>query len=127
MIMFVPFESIEQRHIVGLVNSAFAAPADNRMDLNQILKEIKDGTMRLFDWPHGIVLVSKNFNRLTIWALATNNLIKDGPQLTDDLKRLAAEWECDTIQTTCFDPRLTSVIQKLGGRVESTTLTLAVE
>jgi hypothetical protein len=127
MLQFVPPESFAQRHLIGLARSLLAAPADTRYDVDFIIEAVTRGTMRLFDWPNGLVLVSKRGQRLVLEGLHATQLLKDAVPLTDDLKRLAADWQCDTIETTCFDKRLTCVIEKLGGRVESRTLTLAVE
>lgn len=127
MIRYVAFEDIDQRHIVGLANSLLAAPADNRVEPDDFVRAIMLGTMRLFEWDGGLILIGARDNRMMIWALCTTHLPRDAAQLAEDLKRLATDWQCDTIETTVFDPRLTCVIEKLGGRVESITLTLAVE
>jgi hypothetical protein len=127
MLRFVDSADFQQRHLVGLANSLLAAPADTRYDVDYIIEALTRGTMRLFDWPNGLVLVSKRGQRLVLEGLWATRLLKDAITLADDLKRLAADWQCDTIETTCFDKRLARVIEKLGGRVESRTLTLAVE
>lgn len=127
MITYVPFEKVTQRHLVWLANSLLAAPADNRPSAEDLSRAIFLETMRLFAWPSGCVLVGQSEKRLVLHAFGCDKLAGVPGPLTADLKRLAADWQCDTIETTCFDSRLASVIQKLGGRVESQTLTLAVE
>ena len=127
MIQHVPFEAVDQRHIVGLANSLLAAPADNRPEPEEFLRAVMLGTMRLFEWDGGMALVGVRDNRLVLYAFSADSIFFSARRLAEDLKRLAADWECDTIETTCFDPRLTCVIKRLGGRVESMTITLAAE
>lgn len=129
MIRYVSFEDVNERHVVHLANSLLGAPTDQRPDTEDLLRGIQTGSMRLFDWDDGVVLVSQRDGRLLMlsFSCAEGQLFKTAEPLAADLKKLAADWQCDTIETTCFDPRLASVIEKLGGRVESLTLTLAVE
>jgi hypothetical protein len=83
--------------------------------------------MVLFEFPGGSMLVEKIDNRLHLTAFSSDAALKNAAPLLEDVKRLAADWQCDTIETTVFDPRLASVICKLGGRVESQTVILSAE
>lgn len=127
MIKYVDFEDLDEKHLDWIAESVLAQPEDIRANSSDFLRAIKDEKMRMFDWDDGCLLVGVTRNRLILYAFCCHALLKQAEQLAEDLKRLAADWECDTIETTCFDTRLTSVIKKLGGRVESTTLVLPVE
>lgn len=127
MIRYIPFEDVTPQHLLWLAQSLISAPESQRPDAETFSRAIFLGTMRLFGWDTGCVLVGQRDSRLILYAFGCDKLAGIPAPLTADLKRLAADWQCDTIETTCFDPRLASVIQKLGGRVESQVLTLAVE
>lgn len=127
MLEHVPCEQITSAHLAWLAASLLSAPLDNRPTAEDLTRAIWLGTMRLFEWDGGCVLVGQSQNRLVVHAFGCDKLVGIPAPLTADLKKLAADWQCDTIETTCFDTRLASVIQRLGGRVESQTLTLAVE
>jgi len=127
MITHVPFEHLNDRHTNMLARSMHAAPAEEQPDADCFIRAVMLGTMRLFEFPGGMVLCGKRDNRLVLYALVSEHLLADAIPLTADMKRLAADWECDTIETTIFDRRLASVIEKLGGRIESVTLVMPVE
>lgn len=127
MFIYIPFSDVRQAHIVQLTNSLLAAPADIRPDLDDLLRAIMTGAMRLFECGDGVMLLGKSDNRLMIYAFAAETLLGKPKTIAADLKRLAADWECDMVETLVFDPRITSVIEKVGGRVESVTMILPVE
>lgn len=129
MLQYVPWDDFDQRHIVWLANSLLACPADIRLSEHEILDDVRLGKKRLFEWPKGMVLVGTRDNRLVLWGFgsAPGLSMEECRLLATDLKRLAADWQCDTIETLCFDTRFASVITHLGGRVESMTLVLDVE
>lgn len=129
MLTHVPLQDIQERHLEGLLLALQIVPDDVRLEAKHFLGAIAAGTMRLFEWRDGMVIISERDNRLVLETFCCEpgismELVRS---LTADLAQIAADWKCDTIETTVFNPHLASVIQKLGGRVESTTLTLAVE
>lgn len=127
MIRFVPFADLNQDHLTWIAESALAPPVESRVDASDFLRALMQGTMRLFDWDDGCIVVGKREKRLVIYAFACHNLVKRLPPLLDDMRRLAADWECDAIETTCFDSRMTSAIKKIGAVTESTTIVLPLE
>jgi hypothetical protein len=52
--------------------------------------------------------------------------IWDRTNLADVLRKLAADWLCDKVQTTVFDKRLADAIVSIGGAIESYDLVLEV-
>lgn len=134
MMRFVHFLAIERRHLMALAKSVLQAPPEERDSPQEMLSLINVGASQLYESDDATVLVRKNGSTLMLDALSCDFPvmgIADAAArysgLAQDLQKLAAEQECDKIKTTVFDPRLSSVIQHLGGRVESWTLTLPVE
>lgn len=128
MLQYVPWEALNQKHLVWLANSMLAAPESARLDINPLMNRLRDGIYRLFEFSGGCLLVGVRGSRLTLQAFCTDPGINMDlcRVLAADLKRLAADWQCDAIETICFDPRFASVIKHLGGRVESQTLVMEV-
>lgn len=128
MLTFVPWEDVDQRHIVWLANSLLAAPIDERPESADFLRAVMTGTMRLFEFPQGCIFVSASDGILMLQAFCTDPGISMEAcrNLRADLFRLAADWQCHTIKTICFDTRFASVIKHLGGQVQSQTLILEV-
>lgn len=127
MFKWIAFEQIEERHVDWLSKSLLAAPEPDRPDVSDLLRSIMNRHALLFEFDCGIALCTKIDKRLRIDAFAADRYHAVIKNLVADLRRLAADWECDTIVTFSFDPRLTSVIKHLGGSVESVTVTLPVE
>lgn len=127
MIRHVPFSDLNEQHLDWIAESVLVQPEEIRASSADFLRAIMQEKLRLFDWESGCLIVGIHEHRLILHALCCHDLLHCAVQLADDLKRLAADWECDAVETTCFDTRLTSVIEKLGGRVESVTLVLPVE
>jgi hypothetical protein len=130
----IPFDQIAERELRLLARSVLEAPADERDSPQEMLSLIKSGVSHLFTIDDGIVLCRKVDKTLMLDALCceTSTLgfaeaARRYSGLAEDLQKLAAEWECDKIKTVVYTDRLASVIQHLGGRVESRTMTLAVE
>ncbi len=128
MLNYVEWVDLDQKHLVWLANSLLAAPAEERPEVDDMLRAVQHGTMRIFDWPTGCVFVSASEGTLFMQAFCTDPGITMElcRQLLTDLKRLATDWQCHTIKTICFDPHFASVIKHLGGSVQSQTLTLEV-
>lgn len=131
MIRYVDWNDLVQEHLVSIANSMLAAPCDMRLPVGEILTNLRKGIFRCFSFGDGgLIVVSKGTaddgsTRLMIECFAGD--IWKRADLAADLKRLAADWECDTIETLVFDPRLARAIERVGGRVKSYLVTLAVE
>ena len=127
MIRHVPLADLNNRHLVAIANNLLSQPKPVRQDTDDIIQALAEGQLQLYEFDFGIVLLGKRDDRLVLEGLYAENLLKIAEALAADLKRLAADWQCDTIETMVFDPRLASVIEKLGGRVESRVMILEVE
>jgi hypothetical protein len=127
MIRHVAFEDLNEQHLSWIAESILVPPPEMRVEAADFLRAIQQEGMRLFDWEDGCCVVGVRDGRLVLFAFCCHNLIKRLPVLVADMQRLATEWQCHAIETTCFNRQLTSAIQKLGASVESTTLVLPVE
>jgi hypothetical protein len=125
MLSYVPLSAIDDKHLECILRSVDKCPEAIQVPAKEILEGIAAGTYTLFDWDGGCIVVGTHDKRLEIVAFSGGIFLRQ--DLAADLKRLAADWECDTIETRVFDPRLASAITKIGGQVESYMLTLAVK
>lgn len=122
MIRWVPFKEINAWHLRQIATSLLVAPEPVRPDERDFIQQLAAGSMRLFEFDNGIIVVHTENGRLVVDAMSCS--IWQRKALADDLRRLAADWLCDTIQTTVFDRRLADGIVKVGGRIESYDLIL---
>lgn len=127
MLDLVPFERLGDRHIERIVASLRSAPAEKQIDGIALLHSIQRGYLAVYEWETGLIVLGVDGKRLSLEVLSCDHLLQDVIPLVADLRQIAADRGCDMIETIVFDTRLGTVIQKLGGRVESMTLTLAVE
>lgn len=125
--LHVAFDELTDRHVIAISASVNAAPLRHRPDPADVLRAIVLGSARCFEFgDNGVIVVSTPGDaRLRIDAFSGK--IFSRRALADDLRRLAADWECDTIETFVFDPRLASAITGIGGRVEAFSVALPVE
>lgn len=126
MISWVPFQQINRWHLERIAESLHAAPAEIRFEADDVMKKLATGVLRLFEFDGGILLVRQDGKRLMLDGISCTKLSKVW-KLVPAVRRLAADWLCDTIVTTVFDERLARAINKLGGRVEAYDLILPVE
>jgi len=125
MIIWVPFDNIGLKQINSLAKSLIVAPEAVRLDAMDLMNGLANGNMRMFEWDGGLFVVHRDGKRLVIDAMDAS--IWQRRTLADELKRLAADWACDTVQTTVFDRRLADAIVGIGGKVESYDVVLEVE
>jgi len=127
MMRHVPFNTLGLTHLEAIAHSLLAAPEEVRPD--DILKNAQLGATQFYEWDCGLIGCSKRGNRLVldVFSCLPGISMEACRSLATDLKKLAADWLCDTIETTVFDPHFASVIQHLGGRVEQWVLTMPVE
>lgn len=126
MIKYVPFEAVSEQHLADIAKTLLSVPEDDRPEPDDILRGLMSGSLRLFDWPQGSMVLGVSGTALFIWTFSCRNVLSAARPLAADLKRLAADWGCDKIETTVFNRRLTSVIQRVGGVVKSQTIVLPV-
>jgi len=124
MIQYIPFEDLTPEHLECIAASLLAAPAWHRPEGADILRSIKNEVSRVFEVDECLLVLSTpesdGIKRLRIDAFS-GKAFRRG-KLVDFLRRLAADWECDAIETFTFDPRLACAIEKVGGRVEAWSL-----
>jgi hypothetical protein len=128
MLRYIPPGEITAEHIAALERSFAAAPAIEQPDLPATLASLLRGTYLLFGFADGLMLCTvvdrRGERRLRILAFTAKRLGHQIRLLRGDLRKLAGDWSCDVVETTCFSPRLTSAILRVGGKVESTTVIL---
>jgi len=108
-----------------------AAPAFYQQSAASLRENVKAGHTAAFWLDDGLTLLERHTangqHRLLIvgfYAPATGFRIR---HFAKELQRIAAEWLCDTIETTCYSKRLVKAITLVGGQVESIQVTLKVE
>ncbi len=84
------------------------------------------GHWHMFEFRGGILCVEIKAPRMLIVAFAGVNLTRRFKQFAWWLKKLAAGYGCDMIETVVFDTRLSNAIRRAGATVESVTLVLEV-
>lgn len=126
MIRWVPFSEINAWHLQHIAKSLQAMSASVRPSERDFVQQLAGGVLRLFEYDGGIVVCHAENNILWIDATSCEKVTKVW-KLLPWLKKLAADWLCDTIQTTVFSRQLADAIVKLGGRIESYDLVLGVE
>lgn len=120
----VPFNQLEQRHLELLAESMITAPEQVRA--TETLKLLATDAASFYEWDKGVmVLYRMPSGRLSLEAY--NGSVFGRTELMEEVKQLAAELECDTIETFVFDPRLASCIERLGGHIESYVVVMPVE
>lgn len=129
MLTYIAPEHLTAEHMELLIESQEPAPAWIRPTLAEMLHRLSIQEQMVFAFPSGLFLVSvqdgKNQRRLSIDGFVCRErygfIVRS---LVTDLRKLASDWACDKIETTCFAKPLISIITKLGGRIESVTVTL---
>lgn len=133
MLTWIPPYSLTKDHLVQLAESLNAAPAFEMRSGIELLHAIHHSLAHAFALPsEGLMVLEPKLGtdgskRLSIVAFSGDGAIFLRKGLVDDLRKVALEWGCDTIETMCYDPRLARAIEKVGGHVESICLTLGVE
>jgi hypothetical protein len=129
MLTFVPPTMLSGKDLLLLSNSLLRAAVWEPAD--EFMRKLHAGEAKAFRFPGGLLILESHKHpettRLLITAFAGNAAIWKRCGLARELRLIAAEWKCDTIETTCFDARLAAAIVKIGGKVESVTVTLSVE
>lgn len=125
MLTYVPFDELTGEHLRYIAEGIQPLPEAIRPSAQDIMGDLQTGHLTAFEFPGGLIVVKTYCKRLDVRAFSGPVFLR--ADLAADLKRLAADWECDTIETMVYDPRLASAIEKVGGHVESWTVTLAVK
>jgi len=127
MLLWIPPSMFTEQCLRLLARSTLAAPDAVGEPAHDILARLHEGKAQAFCWKDGLLVLEAHTPRLRIVAWAGDNSIFLRRELAEDLKKIAAEWRCDTIETTVFCPRLARAIARIGGEIESWTVTLSVE
>lgn len=117
---------------MALAKSLNAAPEFERQSLVEVLKSVYAGEAEVWSWGNGLIVVEPRVGadqtrRLNIVAFVGSGAIFSKGGLADWLRKKAAAWGCDTIETIAYDPRLARAIESVGGSVESWNMVLKVE
>lgn len=130
MLTFVPFEDMTEKHVRLLAESIAACPEFHRPLGADMLEDLRTGKAKMFEFDKGIMVLSVEEHnitkerRLMIDAWSGDGSIFCRVEAAVALRRIAAEWKCDVIETLVFDLRLASAICSIGGHVESVCVTL---
>lgn len=130
MLRFVPFPEIDGVHLKMLAESLNACPEFHRPLGSDVIEDLQAGRAKMFEFDGGILVLSVEEHNLTkqrrlmIDAWSGDGSIFHRVEAANDLRRIAADWQCDVIETLVFDLRLASAICSIGGRVESVCVTL---
>jgi hypothetical protein len=132
MLVFVPPWRVTSEQIGLLAKSLLRAPSFERPSGEKLIGMLHTGEAHMYEFPQGLLILQRlhgadHTDRVSILAFAGRATAWKMRELAQDLKKIAAEWGCDTIETLCYDTRLASAIQRVGGKLESVSLTLAVE
>jgi len=128
-LIYIPPLQVTSEQLDMLEESYKAAPVWDRWTRLEIAEALLSGRCTLFDLGgKGIMMCSvreSNGHRVLNMeaACAKGRFVRSWLQ---DMKRLAADWACDAIQTTAFDSRLARAIVLSGAQVEATVLMLQV-
>lgn len=130
MLKHVPPWAIEEQHL-RLLLAGLVAPLAVRPDPHDILRRVHAKQAQMYTFPQGLLVLEvherEDNKALLITAFAGPSAVFKRRALAQDLRRLAADWRCDTIETTVFDRRLSDAICSIGGKIESITVTLGVK
>lgn len=128
MLEYVHISAVTDELLDAIMVSYAAAPPFDRPTKSEVRTNLVTQHSHLFRFGKGLTLVSvravQGKRRLYIDAIT-----QPGGNITAwarEMKRLAAEWLCDTIETTVFNPRLASAIERCGARQEAVVLVLQV-
>lgn len=130
--IYIHPSALDEKHLRLLVESINAADPHNRHNPSEMLARLHSGAACAFNVDGGLMVLEvetgqDNSRRLVISAFAGCSLLRNRRRLVNDLRRVAAEWRCDMIQTIAWSIPLARAICKVGGMVESVTVTLGVE
>lgn len=92
-----------------------------------VAEHLLSGAWQAYSYGQIMVAVEKQEQRLCVRSLAGAEYVAVARGLAAALDRLAAEWSCDIVETTCFDQRMAKAMLRLGAQVESWTLVRRVE
>lgn len=129
MLKWVKPSTMSLQEVMWLAKSLEAAPGYERRDLEEFLTSVYLGEIKVFHVGLGLIAAKVSHGadgsrRLTVMAFAGKPHLREA---VAGMKRLAADWECDTIETCVYDQRLAHAILKAsGGKVESLNLALEV-
>ena len=130
--LWVPPASIDAKHLEALAASLAKAPEFERLDGREVVRKLYGGNAHLFAFKGGLIVVevrtgADGSKRLSILGFAGKAAVWRLGELVAGLRKLAADWACDMIETCVYDLRLARAIERVGGSVESVNLMLRLE
>lgn len=130
MLEFVQPEDLNEADQIALVTSLSAATPWHREDPEIIWGELRAGLIAAFRYKNAFIAVKRLYQegetRLSLVAVhdPSGHFGRTVRGFTADLRRLAAEWECDKIETTCYSADVAKVVRAMGAHVESVTMVI---
>jgi len=128
MMLYVHPTHITPEHVHMLMEVNKLASDFERPNLLALAKQINTGSAVMFEIPHGIVVVeileSNGERRLNMMSFYCSKFGAHGRGITEDLQRLARDWNCARVTTVIWDKRLARQLEKLGCKTEYTSLIL---
>jgi len=117
----------DQREL--LLMAVAPVPEWERPTLEEMLMLLEEQSWMAFATDgEGVILLERRETargrRLSVVGFACRRFGPNMRGITDGLRKIAADWECDMIETVCYNRRLAVAIQKMGGALESLTMTL---
>lgn len=102
-----------------------AKPEHERRGMDELAERIKGWMLFEFDRPEGgLLAVEKIGRRLVLHAFSAPRFGWSFRRAVQDLRRLAADLECDAVETMVWDRRLARAMQKVGVRAEAVQMVL---
>lgn len=128
-LVYIAPNVLSKAHAEAIKHSIHFAPKDSRYTLEAVVGWIADGSWKVFEFGDiGVLTVAISDNVLHVTSMSSS-LGRAGyvaRSLMEDLKRLAADWGCDTVETICYSPRHAQAIVRLGGKIESIQMRVKV-
>lgn len=127
MLRHIPHLALQDEHIYWMLLSERAKPEHERRSANELAESAKGWLVfELERAGGGILAVEKVGRRLFIHALAAPGFGWSFRRAVRLLQKLAADLECDAVETMVWDKRLARAMQKVGVRAEAVQMVLRV-
>lgn len=127
MLRFVPHLALQEEHLAWLVLAERAKPEHERRTVEELEQAVKGWLLFELVRPEGgLVAVEKVGSRLLLHAFVAPAFGASFRRAVQVLRQLAADLECDAVETLVWDRRLARAMQKVGVRAEAVQMVLRV-
>ena len=127
MLKHVPYLALQEQHFFWLLQAEGAKPDHERRSPEELMLAAKAWMLFEIERPGGgIVAVERVGSRLVLHALTAPNFGASFRKAVAALRRLAADLECDAVETMVWDRRLARAMQNVGVRAEAVQMVLRV-